>query len=113
MLTGFEGPAFNAPDFMKQRRPALGAVVSRLRGANAPGMPPYVAVPHLRGGTDNFFHYATYLGGRANPFVVESDPNLPEFRVRNLSYPAEVTFGRLEDRRHLLATVDQVRRSAE
>jgi hypothetical protein len=113
MLTGFEGPAVNAPDFMKQRRPALGAVVSRMRGANAPGMPPYVAVPHLRGGTDNFFHYAAYLGGRANPFIVESDPNLPEFRVRNLSYPAEMTFGRLEDRRQLLATVDQVRRSAE
>src|SRR5262249_36818290 len=56
MLTGFEGPAFNAPDFMQQRRPALGAVVSRMRGANRRSMPPYVAVPHLRGGTDNFFH---------------------------------------------------------
>ena len=43
-------------------------------------MPPYVAVPHLRGGTDNFFHYAAYLGGAANPFVVESDPNDPKFR---------------------------------
>jgi hypothetical protein len=113
MLTGFEGPAFNAPDFMKQRRPSLGSAVSRLRGANAPGMPPYVAVPHLRGGTDNFFHYATYLGGRANPFITESDPNLPEFRVRNLTYPAEVTFDRLENRRHLVETVDQMRQTSE
>jgi hypothetical protein len=110
MLTGFEGPAFNAPDFMKQRRPALGAAVARLRGANVPGLPPYVAVPHLRGGTDNFFHYSTYLGGRANPFIAESDPNLPDFRVRNLTYPAEVNFGRLESRRHLVDAVDQVRR---
>jgi hypothetical protein len=111
MLTGFEGPAFNAPDFKHQKRPALGSAVARLRGANAPGMPPYVAVPHLRGGTDNFFHYATYLGGRANPFVVESDPNLPTFRVRNLTYPEEMSFGRLESRRYLLDAVDEVRRS--
>ena len=32
-------------------------------------------MPHLRGGTDNFFHYAAYLGRGANPFIVESDPN--------------------------------------
>jgi uncharacterized protein (DUF1501 family) len=113
MLTGFEGPAFNAPDFMKQRRPALGSVVSRLRGANRPGMPPYAAVPHLRGGTDNFFHYAAYLGGGANPFVVESDPNSPEYRVRNLHLAPELTFDRLDDRRHLLQAVDGVRRFAD
>src|SRR5262249_56219883 len=63
MLTGYEGPAFNAPDNQQQRRPSLGSAVSRLRGANHPGMPAYAAVPHLRGGTDNFFHYAAYLGG--------------------------------------------------
>ncbi len=110
MLTGFEGPAFNAPDFKQQRRPSLGSVTSKLRGANRPAMPPYVAVPHLRGGTDNFFHYAAYLGGGANPFVVESDPNAPEYRVRNLQFAPELTFGRLEDRRHLLQSVDEARR---
>jgi uncharacterized protein (DUF1501 family) len=113
MLTGYEGPAFNAPDFKQQRRPALGAATSRLRGANRPGMPPYVAVPHLRGGTDNFFHYAAYLGGGANPFVVESDPNLAEFRVRNLAFAPELTLGRLEDRRHLVQAVDQTRRAVD
>ena len=55
----------------------MGSAVARLRAASRPGLPPYVAVPHLRGGTDNFFHYAAYLGGDANPFVVESDPNDP------------------------------------
>ena len=110
MLTGFEGPAFNAPDFMQQRRPALGAVVSRMRGANRRGMPPYVAVPHLRGGTDNFFHYSAYLGGGANPFIVNSDPNSPDYRIRNLHLAPELTFERLEDRRSLLQSVDQVRR---
>ena len=80
MLTGYEGPAFNAPDNRQQRRPSLGSAVSRVRGANHPGMPAYAAVPHLRGGTDNFFHYSAYLGGGWNPFVVNSDPNEREFQ---------------------------------
>ena len=99
MLTGHEGPAFNAPDFKQQRRPSLGAVAARLRGPNKPGMPAYAAVPHLRGGTDNFFHYSAYLGGGANPFITESDPNTPQFRVKNLSLPTDMDFRRLESRR--------------
>ena len=35
MLTGFEGPAFNAPDNTIQRRPSIGSAVARLRGAPA------------------------------------------------------------------------------
>src|SRR5437764_4748717 len=55
MLTGFEGPNFNDP-ILDQRNPSMGSVTARLRGATAPGIPPYVAVPPLRGGTDNLFH---------------------------------------------------------
>src|SRR5204862_3912172 len=106
MLTGFEGPAFNAADFMVQRRPSLGSATARLRGPNRAGMPAYAAVPHLRGGTDNFFHYAAYLGGGANPLVVESDPNLASYRVRNLSLAPCLTLARLEDRHQLLQQVD-------
>src|SRR5262249_52977622 len=113
MLTGFEGPAFNAPDFKVQRRPSLGSAVSRLIGPNAPGMPPYVAVPHLRGGTDNFFHYSAYLGGAHNPFIVESDPNLPSFRVKNLSLVGGMSFDRLEDRRGVLSRLDAARRQGD
>jgi uncharacterized protein (DUF1501 family) len=113
MLTGFEGPAFNAPDFMVQRRPSMGSAVSRLVGPNAPGMPPYVAVPHLRGGTDNFFHYSAYLGGGFNPFIVESDPNLTTFRVKNLALTRELSFDRLADRRTVLGRLESVRRSGE
>jgi hypothetical protein len=113
MLTGHEGPAFNAPDNTVQRRPALGAAVARLRAAGRPGLPPYVAVPNLRGGTDNLFHYAAYLGGGSNPFVVESDPNDPKYRVGNLALPGGVTLGRLEDRRRMLAAIDQFRRDAD
>jgi uncharacterized protein (DUF1501 family) len=113
MLTGYEGPAFNVPDFKVQRRPSLGAATARLRGPTRAGLPPYVAVPHLRGGTDNFFHYAAYLGSPANPFIVESDPNLEQFRVRGLSLAPELSFRRLEDRRSVLETMDHYRLAQE
>jgi hypothetical protein len=113
MLTGHEGPAFNAPDNQVQRRPAIGSAVARLRGGVAPGMPPYVAAPHLRGGTDNFFHYAAYLGGGWNPFVVNSDPNEKNFAVRNLTLAGDLTLERLADRRALAARFDRLRASTE
>lgn len=113
MLTGFEGPDFNKPDNKIQRRPALGCVASALRGSNRPGMPAYAAAPHLRGGTDNIFHYAAYLGGAHNPFITNSDPNSADFRVRDLSLAGGLTFDRLEDRRTLLGTIDGFRRRAD
>jgi hypothetical protein len=113
MLTGYEGPAFNAPDNTIQRRPSIGSAVARLRASGQPGLPSYVAVPNLRGGTDNLFHYATYLGGAANPFVVDSDPNDPKYRVKNLALPPDVTLGRLEDRRRMREALDGLRRDAD
>ena len=113
MLTGYEGPAFNVPDFRQQRRPSLGSSTAKLCGANRPGLPPYVAVPHLRGGTDNFFHYAAYLGVGNNPFNVDSDPNLPTFRVRNLALAPELTMDRLEERRSILSAIDQIQRGGD
>jgi hypothetical protein len=91
----------------------MGSATAKLLGANNPGLPPYAAVPNLRGGTDNFFHYAAYLGRGANPFNVDSDPNTPEYRVRNLALPKDMPFERLEDRRSLLDSLDAERRYAD
>jgi hypothetical protein len=113
MLTGFEGPAFNAPDNRQQRRPALGSAAARVRGPNQPGIPAYVGVLHLRGGTDNLFHYAAYLGGQWNPFVVNSDPNQKDYGVRNLTLPGDLTLDRIADRRAVMKDLDRLRRSAE
>ncbi len=113
MLTGFEGPAFNAPDNRVQRRPSMGSAASFLRGANQGGMPPYVGVPHLRGGTDNLFHYSSYIGGGSNPFVVNSDPNTSQFGVKNLTLTKGLTIDRLKDRQKLLSTLDVLPRSHE
>lgn len=113
MLTGFEGPDFNKPDNTIQRRPSLGSAVAAIRGANVRGLPAYAAAPHLRGGTDNLFHYAAYLGGGANPFVVNSDPNSKEYRVRDLTLAKDLTFDRLQDRRTLQAFFDEQRRGLD
>lgn len=113
MLTGFEGPAFNAPDNRVQRRPSMGSAASYLRGANQVGMPPYVGVPHLRGGTDNLFHYSSYIGGGSNPFIVNSDPNSSRFGVKNLTLAKGLTFDRLKNRRQLLSELDVLPRSHE
>jgi hypothetical protein len=113
MLTGFEGPDFNKPDNKVQRRPSLGSVASALRGPNVKGMPAYAAAPHLHGGTDNIFHYATYLGGAHNPFITNSDPNEADFQVRDLSLSSGLTFDRLSDRRSLLEGIDDYRRRAD
>ncbi len=112
MLTAYPGPDFNAAN-LTQLKPAIGSCVARLRGANQPGIPPYVAVPHLRGGTDNFYHYASYLGGGANPFVVESDPNARDFAVKGTRLSPGLDLNRLEDRRGLRETMDQLRRDGE
>ena len=113
MLTGFEGPDFNKPDNKIQRRPSMGSVASALCGARRSGMPAYSAAPHLKGGTDNLFHYATYLGGAHNPLVTNSDPNGKVFGVADLSLRSGLTFDRLNDRRSLLKTIDQYRRRAD
>jgi hypothetical protein len=112
MLTAYPGPSFNAAN-LTQLKPAIGSCIARLHGPNQPGIPPYVAVPHLRGGTDNFYHYATHLGGGANPFVVESDPNSRDFSVKGTRLSAGLDMNRLGDRRSLRDTMDQLRRGNE
>lgn len=108
MLTGYEGPAFNAPDNRQQKRPSIGSAVAHLRKSNMPGMPPYVGVPHLRGGTDNLFHYASYLGRGADPFIVNSDPNEASWGVKNLTLSDKLTLDRITDRRSLMASLDRL-----
>ena len=63
--------------------PSLGAVVARTRGANQPGMPPYVSIPRRQ-----LLGASAYLGPACNPFTPESDPNAANFAVRNLAFPA-------------------------
>lgn len=85
--------------------PACGAIASKLRGANSPGLPAYVAMPReMRFGT------AAYLGKAFNPFIVDGDPSAANFSVRNLTLEGGLEMARLSDRKQLLNSLDSSRR---
>jgi len=88
--------------------PSIGSITARIRGANAPGIPSFVSMPRaMRYGT------ATWLGKAYNPFVIDSDPSQPDFKVNNLFLEGDLTLGRLDDRRGLLQSLDAQRRMVD
>jgi hypothetical protein len=83
--------------------PSFGAVMSKLRGSGASDIPPYVS---LRG----MSQYGTepgFLGVAHRPFT----PDGPGFQ--NLRLPGSVNMNRLEDRKTLLSSFDEVRRDID
>jgi hypothetical protein len=85
--------------------PSMGAVVAHETGFSGL-VPPYVAVPKNPAFTWELGKSA-WLGGRYESFKC-GDPNAKEFKVRDLSQPANVTPQVLERRRTLLDAVDQL-----
>jgi uncharacterized protein (DUF1501 family) len=87
--------------------PSLGSVVAhQVRRPNS--LPGYFSIPSMtRSGGPNF------LGGKYAPFVVEDDPNNPNFRVRDLSPPAGLEATRFAQRTNLRQTVDRLPRLRE
>ncbi len=111
MLTGYHGSTAANLDPMY---PSAGSVAAKLRGANRPGLPAYVAVPFAASvGLVPGYNSAAYLGTAYNPFQTGGDPNAPTFSVRNLTLPGGVTLAQLEDRRALLANFDTLRRDLD
>ena len=108
ILTGyFPQAGFNPNLTPNNQRPAVGSVVSRKLGPTG-SVPAYVALPkmHPSGGP-------AYLGAAHAPFVIDADPNAPNFSVPDLVPPPVIAADRLDDRRRLLDTVDRFHRSAE
>ncbi len=84
--------------------PSLGSVTAHERGAPA-GLPAYFSLPTMsRSGGPNF------LGARYAPFVVEENPNSPEFRVRDVALPAGLSGQRFGARRDVRTEVDRMQR---
>jgi hypothetical protein len=86
MTTGrFGSTSINLP----QKFPSVGSYVSRLKGANKPGLPAYVGLPaaetvYLFPG----YMGAAYLGGQYNPFDVDRDNRyLGAFDARRIHSP--------------------------
>ena len=108
MLTGYlPGAGFNGGLSPNNQRPAHGAVIARQLGPRG-SVPPYVCLPKAHNSAGS-----SYLGSSVSPFVVEADPNAPNFAVPDLVPPLEVPANRLESRRALIKTVDRFQQAAE
>lgn len=98
----YSGYASGTPFPTTSRRPTFGSVVSKLRGDAVPEMPPYVAFD----GVGSHPVLGDYLGMAYRPFV-------PGSQDQSLSLVGNVTLDRLNDRRALLSSFDNVNRTID
>lgn len=111
MLTGYLGSNATALDPVN---PSVGSIITKLRGPNRPGLPPYVAVPQAATvGLVPGYLSGAYLGVAHNPYIAGGDPNAPNYKVQNLDLPAELSLARVGDRQSLLGSLDRIRREAD
>ena len=108
MLTGYlpQG-GFNGGLKPNNQKPCYGSVIAQQLGPRG-SVPPYVCLPkmHNSGGSAD-------LGSSFAPFVVEADPNAPNFAVPDLAPPIDIAADRLGARRELLARVNRYEQAAE
>jgi hypothetical protein len=88
--------------------PAYGSTVSRFKPVDDPSIPSFVAFPHvLRDGSVTPGQSASFLGKAYDPFFIGQDPNSSSFKLPELSLPASMSLGRLDDRRGLQRLIDR------
>lgn len=108
MLTGyFPRAGFNGSLKPNNHYPAHGSIIAKKLGPRG-SVPPYVCLPKMHRSCG-----PAYLGSTSAPFVVEADPNAPDFKVPDLVPPLAVNTDRLDARRQILKTVDRFQKSAE
>jgi len=108
MLTGYHPQGgFNAGLKPNNQKPCYGSVIAQQLGPRG-SVPPYVCLPkmHNSGGSAD-------LGSSFAPFVVEADPNAPNFSVPDLVPPIDIAADRLGSRRELLSRVNRFERAEE
>jgi hypothetical protein len=108
MLTGyFPQAGFNPGLNPNNQKPAHGSIIARKLGPRG-SVPPYVCLPKMHPSAG-----PAYLGSGAAPFVIDADPNAPNFAVPDIVPPPSLKADRLEARKRLLARIDRFQRSAE
>lgn len=88
--------------------PSMGSVVAQEFGPRN-DLPPYVCIPKQ----PNPFAGSGFLSSSYGPFSLGSDPARADFAVRDLSLPGGISPERFEQRRSMLAVVDDHFRSLE
>ena len=108
MLTGyFPQAGFNPNLNPNNQRPAFGSVIARKLGPRG-GVPAYLCLPQMHASAG-----PAYLGSTVAPFVIDTDPNAPNFSVPDIVPPPSIASDRLENRRELLRQLDRYQESAE
>jgi uncharacterized protein (DUF1501 family) len=108
MLTGyFPQAGFNPSLAPNNQRPAHGSIIARKLGPRG-GVPPYVCLPKMHPSCG-----PAYLGSSVSPFVIDSDPNGPDFAVPDIVPPPALATDRLDARRDLLRQIDRYQQTAE
>jgi Protein of unknown function (DUF1501) len=80
--------------------PSMGSVIAKEKGSRN-SLPPYVTIPNI------FPSFGPgFLGGEYGPFIA-GDPNVKDYRVRDLNLPVDVDWHRVNNRRWLLDHMDQ------
>lgn len=116
LLTGQDMPNRQAPESADW--PHLGAVLGRL-GRGNPALPPYVLLrPKTKLDVPRFVEQSRgqgsgWLGSAYQPFIIDADPNSPEYRNGELSLSAELDPTRLGRRMSLRERIDLRMRSLE
>lgn len=118
MLTGRAGStSVNLP----QMYPSVGSYISRVRGANKPGLPAYVGLPSAQS-VYLFPGYqgAAYLGGAYNPFDANTEEkylgyssNVAVKTPKCLEAAGGIEVPRVETRRNLLTSLDGLKRDLD
>ena len=89
-------------------RPHAGSIVSRFRPS--PGLPPFVVLPEFVSprGVPRPGQHGGFLGGRFDPYAIESDPNLAGYDPGPIASPNHTAAPRLARRRTLLDSLEHV-----
>jgi hypothetical protein len=104
MMTGSPTPVPVGCGAFVSFHPSIGSMVSRERGVRN-GLPAYVSLPSMsRSGGPSF------LGSQHAPFVISGDPSQAGFRVRDVTLPADISEGRAQSRKALMASLDRMKR---
>ena len=107
MFTGYAPTP--AQNFEINAYPSCGSIVAKELGQQNPKLPPYVVIPRNMPGTG-----PAYLGKKYAAFATEADPAKDgPFSIPNFTPVEGISFDRLDERRKLLGSFDQIRREVD
>jgi Protein of unknown function (DUF1501) len=113
-MTGgqLQRPVVQASAMSRDDRPHLGGALARFLERSSP-LPPFVMVPEFVSpvGVPRPGQHGGFLGAEFDPYLVNSDPNLPSYSPGEMHLPADLSAARLRLRRSLLARLEDRGRS--